>query len=949
MSDLPTGHAQPGSRPSARPNWLGKHAKPIFIGLTVTVIAAAAGYALLSRQKATDHQAKAAALLKQQDIQGALIEYKNAIQLEPDNGIPRLALGMLHYARGQMDDAEKEFRLAAKDRRTPQAWPMLARTLLHLNQAKRVLNEIQPLAQGPAPINAEIHALLAQAQLRLGHETAVDANLKLADAQDADHAVTLGVRAIQALKQGKVELARTLLDQALAKAPGNGELWQLKGDLLLSQKLQAEALAAYAQATRVEPFNMRARLAYANLLMQSKDFNLVEAQLQAARRLAPNNLMLRHQEAMLAFRRGNAADALNKVQDVLRAAPDLLPARLLAGMAALTSGRTETALSHLEFVSAQSPDSAVAKKLLAIAKMQTGQNREAQTLLRDLDQAFLNDPMLLAAQGTAALREQDFAAARQHLEKAVALSPLQPDLLTKLATSQMGSGDEAGAIASLERAASLDKESVAPEIMLVQMHLKAKRLDQAVKEIDKIEKKQPKNPMVSNLRGIVAMAKDDRQAARTQFARALQLQPAYLPAAGNLARLDIQAKDYKAARQRFESVLEHAPGNARAWIALAQLAALQNDEKTFLDSLLKAKQANQAAPEARALLISYWLRKRDYRKAQTEALESLDSTGNKNFYDPLGMAQAMQGNHQDALATYSKWVKAAPTSPNAHYRLAQAQEVAGKTGAALASVEQALKLAPDYPDAVLAKAKLLSLMNNPDEAIRLARDFQKRHSDSPVGFLAEAIAQEQAKRPADAARLYQRAAQTSGNGAYLLRAKAMYLAAGKAQTGEALLGDWINKHPQDRQVRHALAQTLLDNGRNKEAIGHYETLLKSVPNDLVALNNLAWAYGTQKDARAISTAEQAYRLQPKNPSVLDTYGWLLVEANQAQRGIPLLRQALAAQPESADIRWHLGAALAKAGDKANAIAELDRLLASRVPFAQATEARALLQQLQASR
>jgi Tfp pilus assembly protein PilF len=149
-------------------------------------------------------------------------------------------------------------------------------------------------------------------------------------------------------------------------------------------------------------------------------------------------------------------------------------------------------------------------------------------------------------------------------------------------------------------------------------------------------------------------------------------------------------------------------------------------------------------------------------------------------------------------------------------------------------------------------------------------------------------------------------------------------------------------------ARHLLAQSQLQRGLDKEASASYELLLRQAPQDVVALNNLATLYGQAGDKRALATAEQALRLAPANPSVLDTYGWLLSESGQAKAGLAHLRKALAAQPEEPAIRWHLAVALQRSGDLRGAMDELDRLLTSRTPFPQQAEARKLMDQLRAT-
>jgi len=131
----------------------------------------------------------------------------------------------------------------------------------------------------------------------------------------------------------------------------------------------------------------------------------------------------------------------------------------------------------------------------------------------------------------------------------------------------------------------------------------------------------------------------------------------------------------------------------------------------------------------------------------------------------------------------------------------------------------------------------------------------------------------------------------------------------------------------------------------KPAIANFETVLKKSPTNVLALNNLAWAYQQEKDARALPTAEQAAKLAPDSPAVMDTLGWILVEQGDLKRGIQVLEQASSRAPEANDIRYHLAFGLNKAGDKAKARKQIEQALANGKSFAQIDEAKELLKQL----
>ena len=129
------------------------------------------------------------------------------------------------------------------------------------------------------------------------------------------------------------------------------------------------------------------------------------------------------------------------------------------------------------------------------------------------------------------------------------------------------------------------------------------------------------------------------------------------------------------------------------------------------------------------------------------------------------------------------------------------------------------------------------------------------------------------------------------------------------------------------------------------AIPQYEWLAQNRPRDQQVLNNLAWAYDANADARALATAETAFKLDENNPAVADTYGWMLYRNERFAEAVEVLRRAVALAPNEREIRYHYAQALVKTGDRRNARLELERVLAGSTPFARQAEAKPLLDQL----
>ncbi len=111
---------------------------------------------------------------------------------------------------------------------------------------------------------------------------------------------------------------------------------------------------------------------------------------------------------------------------------------------------------------------------------------------------------------------------------------------------------------------------------------------------------------------------------------------------------------------------------------------------------------------------------------------------------------------------------------------------------------------------------------------------------------------------------------------------------------------------------------------------------------MVALNNLAWEYFQVGDPRAEETARKAHELAPANAAVADTLGWIQVNTGKLEEGITLLRRAVELSNGRAQVRYHLAAALAQAGDTEEARGILRELLAGDDQFSSRDEAEQLL-------
>jgi putative PEP-CTERM system TPR-repeat lipoprotein len=370
------------------------------------------------------------------------------------------------------------------------------------------------------------------------------------------------------------------------------------------------------------------------------------------------------------------------------------------------------------------------------------------------------------------------------------------------------------------------------------------------------------------------------------------------------------------------------------------------DDNAYVSWLDKATKADPAQARPWSLLSGYYLKNGSVDKALAIARQGQEATSsNPAVLDALGSAQLAAGQDANALTTFEQIVRRRPNDAQAHYRLAAVHAARKDERAARAEVDRALALAPDNVDARLLLASLQMSSGRYDDALRIAQDLQRDRGSAAAGATLQGDVLMARKDYGAAVQAYGKAASLGANPVLTLKQHAALTAAGRPADADALFVTWLKDHPDDRLVRRNAAATYLQTGRPREAIEQFEWLVKADGPTAAVLNDLAFAYALAGDARAVQTAEQAYRLAPDRPEVADTLGWILLQRGDAKRGTDLLRTAAEARPRDPAIRYHYAAALAKTGETERARRELSRLLADGKPFSERKEAEALLARL----
>jgi Flp pilus assembly protein TadD len=117
-------------------------------------------------------------------------------------------------------------------------------------------------------------------------------------------------------------------------------------------------------------------------------------------------------------------------------------------------------------------------------------------------------------------------------------------------------------------------------------------------------------------------------------------------------------------------------------------------------------------------------------------------------------------------------------------------------------------------------------------------------------------------------------------------------------------------------------------GRDEEARKTYEEVIKLQPDNVEALNNLAYIKadnGVDLD-QALAYAQRAQQKRPNDPNVIDTLALIYIHKNLTDDSLRMLRDLVSKTPNNATFHLHLALALYQKGDRPEAKKELETAL-----------------------
>ena len=473
------------------------------------------------------------------------------------------------------------------------------------------------------------------------------------------------------------------------------------------------------------------------------------------------------------------------------------------------------------------------------------------------------------------------------------------------------------------------------------------QLDKSMKDLDSAAEMDPNNIAVWVARSDFNVSTDQFAKSADDINRALILAPDNLQVQRRAISLFLMSGDPEITQQGkdiLNKALETNPQDGDLLIYKSRLLIAEGTAPALAEAsevLQKITENQPKSDRAYILLGNLLLNQGQSSKAMDAVLRGL--ANNPNNQQLLLLKATAEAGRSPVLAipTLSSLHERNPNNLEIAIRLANMYVAAKENTKAISLLRQQLTLCKD--DASLQRC-------NSTLAVALFKDGKKEESEKILNSLSESD-------PNNSNILLIQIGLLSQDGQYedimakindwskrhpqdentlIVIAEGLSAAADSnkkaLETTEKILRMVIAKNPDNTRAIQALAILLQIDSRDTEAATLNQQILNSDPNNVVAMNNLAWTLCEEqgKHQQAVELANKGLKLVPQYVDLIDTRGVAYYRLGKYDKAIEDFTTCVKLYPDGTPGRvnafFHLARAFAGAGNKAKAIEYLNDTL-----------------------
>ncbi len=766
-------------------------------------------------------------------------------------------------------------------------------------------------------------------------------------------------RGKQYLAAGNFDKASVEFRNALQIEPRNGEAFFLNGTVAERRGNLREAVEFYQAAIDVQPEDSRARARLAKVFVlggapqralevispgllshpddpdllaaraavrhELKDDTEARSDAERALRTAPANENAVGVLAALALRAGDTAGAVTLVTDAVSKAPDSIELHSILASVLLANQQPREAEEQMRKIIALEPREIAPRMRLASHFLQAHELEQSQRVLEDA----VRD---LPEQDAAKLALVDFITLQRSREEGekvmkdfLAREPANEELRLALGALLQRTGAVTEALSTYRdviRRDGLGSKGLAARDRIAAIDLSQGHVEEAKRLLQEVLAKSAHDDDALIMRANIELAHDDPTGAIADLRAVLRDQPRSPVLQRTLARAYLAKGEPALAEETLRAAMDSSPDDVTVRIEFAQFLIQTGRALQAVTVLEDAVRRAPKEPQAREALVRAYMADHELVAAQkaAEDLKTLSPDFVGGYY-LAGLIAHDEGRAEESRKNLEHALELRPGSLDILASLTRFDLEGGRSAAAITRLQQSLGRDPD-------NAQLLDLLGSTYLAAK----------DLP--HAADALAK--------ATRLDPRswvAHRDLGQ---------VRLAVGDLNGALESYQAAFSVAPAQPRVVTELGSLYERQGRIAEAIACYESLYEKGDSSgrQLAANNLAMLLVSYRtDAASLN---RAYALtegfaSAENASLLDTAGWVRFKRREYREAVITLERAADRSPDSKVIRYHLGMAQLRLGEKEHARRNLETALSGSASFAGAEEARSALASLKAAR
>ncbi len=663
---------------------------------------------------------------------------------------------------------------------------------------------------------------------------------------------------------------------AIQQAPADAEPYYQLGLTYFGAGDRGAALGCFREATKLNPKHAEAQLKLAGMLAAAHDAAAV-------------------------------ADAETRAQGVASEFPNNVEALNTLATTELRLGKPEVAAEHLEQALKQLPGSLESAALLMRARLSEGDAKGAEAALMQCFQKSPDSAEVALVMGRFYLVTQRLALAQEQFRRAIRIDPRYGAAMLDLGMTLFHDGKQADAGPVFRQLAALPGKNYKPVYAIYL--LETGQREAAIAELERLAKEDPSDRTARTRLVKMYLAAGRKADAKRLLARVIAENPKDADALLQRSEISLDEGQYQQAQDDLNLVLRYRPEAAEAHLAMARVDGAMGKQLHQRQELDEAVRLDPGLAEARLDLAKLLIAS----KGASAALETLHQAPEAQrrtaaFLAQTNWALMELGRFDEARQGVAGGLRVEQL-PDLWLQDALLKVNARDYAGARASIDRVLR---SNPEDVRALRALMQAAG-----VRAVREYAASHAKSAAvqNYVGEALTA--AGDPGAARAAFQQAVADDGHcEAARFSLARLDAAEGKLEAAHRTLADMLSARPKDPEVWLYVGWLANLEKNYPRAIEYFRKVVDAEPGNVVALNNLAYLLAGQNGQfdEALKYAQQVKEIAPDNKGVDDTIGWILYRKGLYRSAVKYLESA-AEGPADPVIRYHLGMAYLKAGDK----------------------------------